>query len=188
MRSVEVHNNQGKVICKIEMTPMLKDLLLSFTPVSREWKDPLAVERWAWRTARSILVWVQLDISDRWYIGLSKFGALCPACWKFSVIPVSKSLVDARMVYVSEGKGEYWFSCLTQSCPMQRVIVPKILIFEAKEGRLDFPETSADDPTMKLLIHAYTYVKASINLGIEPNREEFEQSVENLLKEAGLLP
>jgi len=177
MRSVEVHNNQGKVICKIEMPPMLKDLLLSFTPISREWKDPLAVERWAWRTAHSILVWVQQDISDRWLIGLSKFGALCPACWKFSVIPVGKE------------KGEkYWFSCFTQGCPMQKVIFPKILVDEAAEGRLQFPETLVDDPTMKLLTLLYTRVKASINLGIEPNREEIEQSFEKQLKEVRLQP
>jgi hypothetical protein len=176
MKSVEVHNNQGKVICKIEMTPMLKDLLLSFVSVSHEWRNPKAIERWAWRTAHSILVWVQVDISDRWYAGLSRFGALCPACWKFSVIPVSKE------------KGKYWFSCFTQGCPMQQVVIHKNLVDEAAEGRLKFPETSVDDPIMKLLTLFYARVKASIDLGIEPNREEIEQSLGGQLKESKLLP
>ena len=176
MRSVEVHDNQGKTICKIEPHYTWGDLLLSFTPISHEWKNPLAIERWAWRIAHSILTWVQVDISDRWYTGLSKFGALCPTCWKFSVIPVSK-------------KGEnYWFSCFTQGCPMQQVVIPKILVDEAAEGRLKFPETSVDDPIMKLLTLFYTRVKASIDLGIEPNREEIEQSLGKQLRDAGLLP
>jgi hypothetical protein len=176
MKSVEVHNNQGKIICKIETPPTLKDIILSPLPISHEWKNPNAVEVWAWRTAHSILTWVQADISDRWYMGLSRFGALCPACWKFSIIPVSKQA------------GRFWFSCFTQGCPMQQVVIHKNLVDEAADDRLEFSETSIDDPIMKLLILFYARVKASIQLGIEPNREEVEQSLGEQLKEFKPLP
>lgn len=123
--SVKVHNKQGKVICKIERPAAWKDILLSFTPVSRGWKEPLEVERWAVEAARQIAHWeakgYELSIENG--VLLYDPGALCPACLNYSITPLH---YRRHLELVG-------YSCDTEDCPMRNLVIPKILVERVDE-------------------------------------------------------
>lgn len=140
--SVKVHNKQGKVICKIEKPSTWKDVLLSFTPIAREWKCPVKIEEWAWDSAQNIADLRQMrsqfspeslvdtlnemvrkgksvPIGGCWVFGEENLGGyLCSACLNHSIFSMFRRRDNEFIGY----------GCISNSCPMRNVIIPKVLV------------------------------------------------------------
>jgi len=145
--NVKVHNRQGKVICKIEEPFTWQDVLLSFTPISRKWKNPAKIEEWAWDTAKNIADLRQMrsqlspeslvdtlnemvrngksvPIGGYWLFGEENLGGyLCSACLNQSIFSMSRRRDNEFIGY----------ACTFKNCPMRNVIIPKVLVETIKE-------------------------------------------------------
>jgi hypothetical protein len=128
MKAVNIYDNQGNRICKIEELLNWKNVLLSFTPISREWKDHLVVERWAWETAQQVAYWEAGGNKATMEEGklLYDYGALCQACLKYSILPEVKR----------RNREVIGYSCITGDCLMRGVRIPKILVEKVAEKPL----------------------------------------------------
>ena len=145
MRSVEVHDNQGKVICKIEAPFTWKEFLLSFTPIALKWKDPLVIEEWALAVAQLIASWEAEGHEPVMQHGgresVYDTGAVCPVCEYDTVFPrIGRRKRELR-----------GYSCFNKDCPMRNVIVPPVLVDRVKQDHT-IPRVLIDKATQRIII------------------------------------
>lgn len=143
---VEVHNEHGEVICKIEQRLAGRAMFGGYRHETVSgWKHPKAIEKWAWETAQNIadLQGERIDstATSTWnllssYIErddiesdspftietsmlLDRF--LCSACKNRNVGPVYRGWRRSHQKLVG-------YICKARDCPMSGVIIPNIVI------------------------------------------------------------
>ncbi len=180
MRSVEVHDNQGKVICKIEAPFTWKEFLLSFTPIALKWKDPLVIEEWALAVAQLIASWEAEGHEPVMEHGGRELvydnGAVCPVCEYDTVFPrIGRRKRELR-----------GYSCFNKDCPMRNVIIPPVLVDRVKQNHA-IPRVLIDKATQRIIIPkdlVYGMDEKSVGLAFAPLLIAFEKKPEALISAA----